>query len=73
MKELPKKFIIEKMTIDELRAEAKARGLTKGIWRLLRSDLVDLLYSSSKQDNQNNDCGKEHDDPQKADCDDVGV
>jgi hypothetical protein len=36
LKELPQEYIIEKMTIEELRAEAKRRGITKGIWKLSR-------------------------------------
>lgn len=73
MPALPESYRIEKMTIQELRDEAKKRGHTKGIWKLLRSDLVDLLYPSTQQNNKNNDSGQKHDDPQKCDSDEIGV
>ena len=37
LKELPQEYIIEKMTIEELRVEAKTRGITKGICLLYTS------------------------------------
>ena len=43
MAELPKSFIIEKMTISELREEAKRKGL-RGFWTLRREQLVQLLF-----------------------------
>ena len=73
MAKLPHHYIIEKMTIEELRAEAKSRGLTKGIWKLLRSELVELLYPSSKKNNKNDDSGEKHNNPQKTDSDNVGI
>ena len=65
MNELPMEMIIEKKTIDELRNEARSRSLPN-IWKLRRSELVDLLYPSSKQNNKNNDDGHKHDDPQES-------
>jgi len=62
MKELPKSFIIEKKKITELRQEAKDKGYTN-IWNLNRSQLIELLYPSSENNNQNNHNTDEHDDP----------
>lgn len=72
MKNLPDSYRIEKLTIQELRAEAKAKGVP-GIWKMLRSDLLELLYPSSQKNNKNDDGGKEHDDPQESECDEVRV
>lgn len=66
---LPQQFIIEKMTIQELRDEARARGHKAGLWKLLRAELVELLYPSPDQNNKNNDSGKKHDPPNKTDSD----
>ena len=65
LKELPQQYIIEKMTIEELRAEAKLRGITKGIWKLSRPQFIELLYPSSQQNNQNDNGGEKHDNPKK--------
>jgi hypothetical protein len=67
LKELPEEYIIEKMTIEELREEAKRRGINKGIWKLSRPQFIELLYSSLQQNNQNNYGGEKHDDPKKED------
>ena len=72
MKELPVEMVIAKKTIAELRKEAQARKLPN-IWKLRRSELVELLYPSSEQNNQNNDDGKEHNNPEKGESDKVGV
>lgn len=40
---VPQKYVIEKMTIHELRDEAKRRGL-RGFWQLRRDALVKWLY-----------------------------
>jgi hypothetical protein len=54
MKELPKSFIIEKMTITELRDEAKRRGI-RGFWTLRREQLVAILFPP---DNLSDDMNK---------------
>ena len=72
MTELPKDMVIAKKTIAELRKEAQARKLP-GIWKMRRSELVELLYPSTEQNNQNDDGRKEHNDPQKREGDQVGV
>jgi hypothetical protein len=66
LNELPQTYLIEKKTIQELREEAKARGFAGGIWKMSRSDLVDLLYPGPNQNHQNDNGGKEHDYPQKG-------
>ena len=43
MPDLPDAFKIEKLTIVQLREEAKNRGL-RGFWGLSRDDMVHLLY-----------------------------
>jgi len=65
MQTLPDTFRIEKLTIQELRKEAKDKNLPN-IWKLRRSELIELLYPSPQQDNKNNDSGKEHDTPEKG-------
>jgi len=62
MDELPQTYILEKKKRSELIAEAKARGYTK-FWNLKRHELLELLYPSFKQDKQDNDHAKKHDDP----------
>jgi len=73
MEVLPESYKIEKMTIHELRDEARSRGHTKGIWRMLRTELIELLYPSSKQNNKDDDSGQKHDNPEKGDGEKVGV
>jgi hypothetical protein len=68
MNEFPVEMVNAKKTIAELRKEAQERKLPN-IWKLRRADLVELLYPSSKQDNQDNNNGKEHDNPEKGKCD----
>lgn len=72
MTEFPTEMIIEKKTIAELRKEAQLRKLPN-IWKLRRSELVEILYPSSKEDKQDNNDGKEHDDPKEGEPEDVGV
>ena len=67
MKEFTEEMILEKKKITELRKEAQGRGLSN-IWKLKRSELVELLYPSSQQNNQYNDDGKKHDNPQESKC-----
>lgn len=65
MNEFTGEMINEKKTIAQLRKEAQQRNLP-GIWKMRRSELVELLYPSTKQNNQNNDGRKEHNNPQKG-------
>lgn len=72
MGEFTQDMIIQKKTLAELRKEAQDRKLP-GIWKLRRAELVELLYLGSKQNNQNDDRGKEHNDPQKGEGEKIGV
>jgi hypothetical protein len=68
MNELPDSFRIDKLKIGELREQAKEKGF-KNIWKLKRSELVDLLYPRLEQNNKNDDSGEKHDDPEQSDSD----
>jgi len=70
MKELPISFTIEKLTIVELRDEAKAKGM-RGFWKLTRDQLVELLYPLPA--NQQNENTKTHQNPQAHHSGDVRV
>lgn len=72
MEEFPERMRIEKKTILELRKEARARGYLN-VWKMRRNELVELLYPSAEQDNQNDNHAKKHDNPQKRDSKEVGV
>ena len=72
MDTLPDSYRIEKLTIRELQQEAKGRNFTT-IWTLSRSELVELLYPSSEQNDKDNDGGEKHDHPQKSKCNKVRV
>jgi hypothetical protein len=65
LKDFPEEMIVSKKKISELRKEAQARKLP-GIWTLRRSELIQLLYPSTNQNNKDNNNGKEHDHPQKG-------
>lgn len=68
MDKLPEKMILEKKTLKQLQAEAKAKGIPK-VWSFRRNDLMEILYPqpesslSPKEKNKNNDDGKKHNDP----------
>ena len=70
---LPESFRIEKLTIAELRKEAKAKGITSNIWNLRKTELIELLYPSPQQNDKDDGGGKKHDDPEKSERKDVGV
>ena len=83
MKQLPQHFAIEKMTIHELREEAKRKGL-RGFWGLPRALLVELLFPTNQEDgevgkaapNKNQEDQGEtnkHHEPQQHDSEEVGV
>ena len=72
MPELPESYRIEKLTILQLRDQAKEKGL-RGFWTLSRDQLVELLYPGSpKQDNQNGNQEEKHDSPHSNNSDEVG-
>jgi hypothetical protein len=72
MDTFPESMLIEKKTIFELRKEARARGHLN-VWKMRRSELVDLLYPSTKEDNQNDNHTKKHNNPKSGDSKEVGV
>ena len=69
MDKLPQKMILEKKTLKELQAEAKAKNIPK-VWSLRRHELMEILYPqpestlSPKKKNEDNDDWKKHDYPQ---------
>lgn len=63
MKELPESFILEKKTISQLRKEATERGF-KNIWKFRRSELKELLYPSTQENDHDEDHTKKHDNPE---------
>jgi len=62
--ELPESFKLEKLTIVQLREQAKEKGL-RGFWTLSRSDLMNLLYPSlpTKEKNEDRNQQDDHEDP----------
>jgi hypothetical protein len=51
MPELPDSFKIEKLTILQLREQAKERGM-RGFWKLSRDELVKVLYPTGELSGQ---------------------
>jgi hypothetical protein len=76
--ELPQSFKVEKMTIHQLRDEAKKKNI-KGIWGLKREQLVDILFpknvdkAAPDQDEQDQGKTQEHHDPDNHNPENVGV
>ena len=70
--EFTEQMKIEKLTIHQLRKEARDKGHLN-VWKMRRPQLVDLLYSSPKEDKKNDDHTEEHNDPKKSESKDVGV
>lgn len=72
MKEFPEQMKVDKMTIHQLRKEAREKGHLN-VWKMRRPQLVDLLYPSTNQDNHNNDHTKKHNDPKAGECKEVRI
>lgn len=78
MPELPATLKIEKMTIHQLRDEARRKGL-RGYWSLRRDRLVELLFpehvheATSDKDEKNHSKAEEHDAPQKHNTKEIRV
>jgi len=80
LKELPEAMKVEKMTIHQLRAEAKKRNVV-GFWNLRRGALVDLLFPNVQDVNQtapdqyeeDKSQTNEHHQPEEHDAEEVGV
>lgn len=71
--ELPQEMKIEKLTIHQLRQQAKERGI-RGFWGLNRNALVELLFHTPANQNQQykGDTDK-HYTPEKENTHNVGV
>jgi hypothetical protein len=72
MKEFPVEMLVSKKTIVQLRKEAQDRKLPN-IWKLRRAELVELLYPSFEQNNQDDNRREKHDNPEKSQRDEIGV
>jgi hypothetical protein len=71
MKELPIKFKLEKMTMQELRALAKERDM-RGFWGLSKNKLLELLFPSHNEEEYNSQTS-EHGYPQDKDSYEIGI
>ena len=58
LSELPESLKLEKVTIHELREQAKQRGI-RGFWSLHRDELLELLYPEHKNQHANQDGDKD--------------
>lgn len=72
MVELPNELQVQKRTLAELRKEAREKSIPN-LWKYRRAQLVEILYPSPKQNNENNHGGKEHDNPKHRKGEDVRV
>ena len=76
--ELPMKMVREKMTVKQLREEAKRRGLTH-FWLLNRAALLKELFpedsgeATSNKDEKNQSNADKHDEPENHDSKQIGV
>ena len=71
--EFTEEMKIEKMTIHQLRKDAREKGHVN-VWKMRRPQLVELLFGSSsrsEKNEQNDDHAKEHDDPQTSEGENV--
>jgi hypothetical protein len=71
MEELPFKFRLEKMTISEMRAIAKQRGM-RGFWGLSKDQLAESLFTSHDQKKDDSETCK-HEDPKNEDSYEIRV
>ena len=62
MEEIPFKYRLEKMTISEMRAIAKQRGM-RGFWGLSKEQLCEKLFGSHDEKKDDCETGK-HEDPE---------
>jgi hypothetical protein len=79
MPELPESFMIEKLTIHQLRDKAKEKGIRR-IWNLSRDNLVELLFAeyhrrktAANQNQKYESDADKHDTPEKHHPENVGV
>jgi len=67
MKEFPLEMKVAKMSMEQLRAEAKKRGHTN-YWKMRREQLVKMLYPDPQENDEDDDHTEEHDDPEESEC-----
>lgn len=72
LKDFPQALVQEKLRTKDLRQMAKDRNIPN-IWRLRRSQLMDLLYPGAQEDDKNDDGAEKHDDPEEREGKEVGV
>ena len=78
MPELPQSMKVEKMTIHELRKEARKRNIS-GFWSLRRGDLVKVLFpedvnkAAPNEDKEDQGQADEHHQPEEHDPEEVRV
>ena len=72
MEALPQVLVLEKMTVTELREEAKRRGM-RGFWRRSKEELLQLLYPGPQENQKNQSHAKEHDEPECHDPQDLRI
>jgi len=72
MTEFTSEMINSKKTIAHLRIEAQERKLPN-IWKLRRAELMELLYPSTKENNEDNNGRQKHDNPQEGNRNEVGI
>lgn len=71
LEELPFKYRVEKMTITEMRAIAKQRGM-RGFWGLSKEQLAEKLFTSHDEE-QDDGKAREHQNPKYKNTNDVRV
>jgi hypothetical protein len=65
MKEFPLEMKVAKMSMEQLRAEAKKRGHTN-FWKMRREQIVKLLYPNPQENYEDDNHTEEHDDPEES-------
>lgn len=71
MPALPESYRLEKLTIHELREQAREKGL-RGFWGLHRDELMALLYPDNRLSPQNEENASQHESPHNKDAHEVG-
>jgi hypothetical protein len=67
LKEFPLEMKVAKMSMEQLRAEAKKRGHIN-YWKMRREQLVKMLYPNPQENDEDDDHAEEHDDPEESEC-----
>jgi len=72
MPQFTRKMIVEKMTITELRQEARSKGHIN-VWKMRRDELATLLNTSSEENDENDDHAEKHNNPEESESEEVRV